>query len=139
MKMESRRNSILACLFAITALCASGCSKHTDDGASPEERGAQMQQAKIMNQDDYVRIDKLGRGIYKSHVISDTDLMWTVNLLKTSGNAIARARAMTVLSEIRPMTQAQKDIIRPAVTPFLNSGNALDQLDARKVEKALER
>ena len=91
-----------------------------------------------MTQADYVRVRDLGHRVAQTHAISDRDLAFTLSLLAGAKNAVARARALTVLSEIRPMPPAQKAKIGPAIAPYLNSADPLDKAGAQRVERALQ-
>ena len=129
--------------LALTVFAAgvTGCADHNQE--TPEQRnaataGAAMQKSGIMTQNDYTRIRELGQRVYQTHTISDSDLNWTLGLLHGAGNPIARARALTTLSEIRPMSPAQKAKILPAITPYLSSADKLDQVGAQRVQKAAQ-
>ena len=136
----------LLCLFAFAF---AGCSKEGLVTKSPVSKrranmsvaqlGAEMQGAGIMSQKDYIRIVNLGHNISNTHSISEEDFAWTLSLLKTAGNSIARARAMTVLSYIDPMTSAQKARITSAIAPFINNGDPLDAAEARSVQRSIQR
>ena len=73
----------------------------------------------------------------ETHAISDADLNWTLSFLRRAGDAIPRARAMAVLSEIRPMSAAQKAKISLAIKPYLNSTNSLDEIGVARVQTAI--
>lgn len=134
--VQAAKRLTILCLIAFIQI---GCSKKTSIPKSDAQLGAEMQKAGIMSQTDYLKVGNLGEQTHQSHVISNADLEWTINLLKTSGNPIARARAMTVLSEIRPMSASQKAEVEPAIAPYINSSDRLDFVSAKRVEKAIKR
>ncbi len=101
--------------------------------------GAEMQQAGAMSQKDYIRIDNLEIKTGKTHQMSEEDFVWTLSLLKTANNPLTRARAMTALQYIHPMTPAQEAQTRAAVSPYLNSKDPLDQSSAVAVYRSIER
>ena len=140
----TKSRALLTGLFLVVpAAGVTGCSRQSPNLRSQELRtaaaaGANMQKNGIMSQSDYVRIRELEHSVTQTHTISDADLTWTLNLLRTSGNPIPRARAMTALFEIRPMSPAQKAAILPAITPYLSSADKLDRLGAQRVQKAAQ-
>ena len=101
--------------------------------------GAEMQRAGIMSQKDYIRVVNLEHKLNQTPQISDEDFAWTLSLLKTSGNSMARARAMGVLSDIHPMSSAQKAQITSAIAPYLNSKDPLDLASVRRAQRSLQR
>lgn len=115
----------------VSALIMSGCghkdSEHANAFAAGNPTGAT----------GTVRIRELAHQAYTTHKMSDADLNWTLDLLKKSNNVTARARAMAMISEIHPMTALQKNEIRPVIAPFLNSGNPLDQIGVRRIQKSM--
>jgi hypothetical protein len=145
-RLEMNKKSVTGKLFGCTLIAAvivslTGCSKHSDDQTSvmmtPVQDGAQMQESGIMSQKNFLRIHHLEEQVSRTGAISSADLTWTLTFLKNSSNAIARARAMTTLSEIRPMSPAQKAEIQPAIAPYIDSPNPLDREGAKIVERAM--
>lgn len=126
------------CILSLLASLQTGCSKSETPKYNAAQASSEMQKSGVMSQETYLRIDDLGHKTHKSHTISNDDLNWTVSTLNTGGNAIVRARAMTVLSEIRPMSSAQKAVIAQAIAPYLNSSNRLDYLSAKRVELTIQ-
>ena len=124
--------------LVILAAGVTGCASHGQEKTEAATAGAAMQSSGIMSQSDYTRIKGLGHSVSQTHTISDGDLDWTLTRLSGAKNSIARARALTTLSEIRPMSAAQKAKILPAITPYLNGADALDQTGARRVQKAAQ-
>lgn len=131
---------VLGTGLLLTVLVAgmTGCAHPSQEQTSAATAGAEMQKGGIMSQSDYTRIRELGHSVSQTHTISDGDLNWTLGLLQTGGNSVARARAMTTLSEIRPMSPAQKAEILPAITPYLSSTDKLDQVGAQRVQRAAQ-
>ncbi|MBV9849962.1 MAG: hypothetical protein JO250_09850 [Armatimonadetes bacterium] len=132
----------LAVPLSIGILMAAGCSRQTPQQSTEQQEvqriGAGMQQSGTMSQQDYVRVREISHQTVGSHTISDGDLDWTLALLAKSNNSIARAKAMGVLSEIKPMSVAQKAKIAPAIAPYLHSQDELDRASAARVQKALQ-
>jgi hypothetical protein len=126
--------------LAVFAFGAAGCASHSQNQEMTKAAtaGAAMQQGGIMSQSSYVRIRELAHNVAQTHTISDDDLNWTVTQLNTQKNSIARARFFNTLFEIRPMSAAQKAEILPAITPYLNSTDKLDQIGAQRVQKAAQ-
>ncbi len=126
--------------LAVFAFGAAGCASHRQNQAQTAiaTAGAAMQQEGTMSQSDYVRVDSLARRVSQTHTISDADLSWTITHLNTQKNSIARARFFNTLFEIRPMSAAQQAEILPAITPYLNSTDKLDQIGAQRVQKAAQ-
>ncbi len=120
--------------FALGVFLAAGCSRQTAEQKEAQSIGAGMQQSGTMSQADYVRVREMEHQVAASHAISDADLEWDLAFLKRSDNGIARARALTVLSEISPLSDAQRAKISPAVTPYLSSPDALTRQAAQRVQ-----
>jgi len=117
--------------------CGAGCASYNAEQAQATQVGAQMQKSGIMSQADYVRVRQLGHQAAQTHTLSDGDLTYTLSLLGGANNSVARARALTILSEIRPMSPAQKARIAPVIAPYLNSADPLDKAGAQRVERAM--
>ncbi len=126
----------------------SGCSNqnpvvknnvHSYTPKSIAQLGAEMQQAGVMSQKDYIRVVSLQLKTSRTHTISDEDFAWTLSLLATTGSSLARARAMTVLSDIHPLSSAQKAKITAAIAPYVNSRDPLDAASARSVQISIQR
>jgi len=116
-----------------------GCSSKSPAPKSINQIGAEMQQAGVMSQTDYVRVRNLQHKTSQTHTISDEDFQWTLSLLATTRSSLARARAMTVLSDIHPMSSAQKDKVTSAIAPYINSSDPLDAAYARSVQRSIQR
>ncbi len=130
-------------LIFVLAAGLAGCANHSRQNTIPtapamQSAGASMQKEGIMSQSDYVRVDGLAHQVAQTHTISDTDLDWTVTHLDMQKNSIARARFFDTLFEIRPMSAAQKAKILPVITPYLRSADGLDQVGARRTQKAMQ-
>lgn len=123
--------------LALAALAATGCSHQTAEQKEAQSMGAGMQRSGTMSQADYVKVRELGHQVAASHTLSDADLDWDLAFLKRSGNGIARARAMTVLSEIKPLSAAQKAKIAPVVAPYLRNPEDTDRHAAARIQQAL--
>ena len=106
---------------------------------SISQLGAEMQQGGIMSQKDYIRVANLGHKTYLTHRISETDFAWTLSLLKKSSNWLPRARAMTVLSEIQPMSSEQKVKVTLAIAPYINSSDPTEAVYAKSVQRSMQR
>ncbi len=138
-------------LFAVSVLITcvlAGCSPKSPvvQNSVPTRRhmtqaqiGAEMEQGGVMSQKDYIRIDNVGIKTSDTHQISEEDFAWTLSLLKTANSPLARSRAMMVLSEIRPMSSAQKAQTASAIAPYLNSNDALDMSSAKRVQRAIQK
>ena len=124
--------SILGILGILTAV---GCSHQTAEQKEAQSQGARMQAGGIMSQRDYVKVREMAHQVSASHTLSDGDLDWDLAFLKRSDNGIARARALTVLSEINAPSDAQRAKISPAVTPYLSSPDALTREYAESVKR----
>jgi hypothetical protein len=121
--------------LALAALAATSCSHQTAEQKEAQSMGAGMQRSGTMSQADYVKVRELGHQVAAGHTLSDADLDWDLAFLKRSGNGIARARALTVLSEISAPSDAQKAKISPVVTPYLSSPDALTRQSALRVQR----
>lgn len=131
-----KRNALLFLVpLILIMLAATGCSHQTAEQKEAQSMGAEMQQSGTMSQQDYVKVRGLGHQVTATHAISDADLDWTLAFLKRSGNGIARARALTIISEINPASDFQKAKISPAVTPYLSSPDALTRQYAQRVQR----
>lgn len=137
--MKTFKKALLGLGLALGALAAlgAGCARH-DAGQSAEQASGPAMPQGGAAQGDYARIRNLGHSVGRTHTISDADLDWTLGLLHGAGNPIARARPLTILSEIRPMSAGQKAKIAPAVAPYLNSSDPLDKAGAQKVQQAMQ-
>ena len=122
-------------LFSLGALVSAGCSHQTTEQKDAQRLGAAMQQNGTMSQQDYVKVRALGHQAAASHTLSDSDLDWDLAFLKRSDNGIARARALTVISEINAPSDAQRAKISPAVTPYLSSPDELTRIYAKRVQR----
>jgi len=125
---------VLGTLCIFTAV---GCSHQTAEQKQAQNIGADMQRSGVMSQQDYVMVRELGHQAAASHTLSDSDLDWDLAFLKRSENGIARARAMTVLSEIKPLSAAQKARIAPVVAPYLNNPEDTYRHAAARLQQAL--
>ncbi len=121
--------------LSLGVFVSAGCAHQTPEQKDAQSIGAGMEQSGTMSQKDYVQVRSLGHQVAGSHTISDADLDWDLAFLKRSDNGIARARALTVLSEIKPISEAQKAKISPVVTPLLTSTDALTQQYAKRVQR----
>ena len=130
-----RNTVVILAPLVLTALVAAGCSHQTAEQKEAQGQGARMQQSGVMSQQDYVKVRGLGHQVSASHTLSDSDLDWDLAFLKRSDNGLARARALTVLSEISPLSDAQKAKISPIVTPYLSSPDALTRQYAERVQR----
>ena len=118
---------------------AAGCaSRQSQETTEATTAGAAMQQAGVMSQSNYVRLRELSHSVAKTHTISETDLQWTIGRLHEENNSVARARAFTILEDIRPMSAVQKTQIQPAIAPYLGSTDKMDQVGAKRVQKAIQ-
>ena len=135
--MKTQQTSLLAAL-ALVALVAAGCSHQAGQTTGQKDAqtiGAEMQRSGIMSQQDYVKVRGLGHQVAATHAISEADLDWDLAFLQRAGNGIGRARALTVISEIHPLSAAQKAKISPVVTPYLSSPDELTRLYAQSVQR----
>lgn len=119
-------------LIALSSLGA-GCAKQNVGDAQTRLASSQLQ----MSNADYVRNGEVGHSVYLSHAISDADLDWTLGLLAGAKNSLVRARALTILAQVHPLSAAQKAKIAPVVTPYLSSTDELDKAVALKVNRWL--
>lgn len=90
-----------------------------------------------MSRPDYVRLRQIRDSIRQSRQISDSDLDWSLSLLKSSSEPTARSRVMTMFVLLKNTPQAQKDKVKGAVTPLLSSQDELDRKSAELVLKSL--
>jgi len=127
---------IIGTLLVLSTALA-GCSHEVPEQKDSANMGASMQSSGIMSQADYTRIRQVEHDVSSTHTIADADLDFALGLLKGAKTDIARARAMTALSEIHPMSDAQKAKITPAIMPYLESTDKLDQAGAERVQKAM--
>lgn len=123
--------------LALIALAATGCSHQAAEQKEAQNLGADMQQSGVMSQADYVKVRELGHQAAAGHTLSDADLDWDLAFLKRSSNGIARARAITVLSDVRPLSAAQKAKIAPVVAPYLNNPEDTYRHAAARLQQAL--
>lgn len=129
------------------AFVAIGCANRDATEAQPQKASTELQMTEAqskkasaelqMSQADYDKNTKLKQQVYLTHAISASDLDWTLNLLSGAKNSLVRARAMTVLEMVHPMSAAQKAKIAPAIAPYLNSTNTLEQSCAQHVKRWL--
>jgi hypothetical protein len=110
-----------------------------DDSASDNNRlqiGAAFEAIGLMAQGDYLRLDRLSKEVVSGDGnISDSDLDWTLKLLATSTEPVARSKVMVMLSVLghrTPLPITQQERIVSAVAPFLKSEHKLDQLSAAR-------
>lgn len=127
--------------LGLALLLAAGCTHRVvptaplSEAQEAKQTGADIAQNGIMTQADYVKVDGLGHQVAASHTISEADLDWDLAFLQRSSTGIARARALTVISEINPVSDAQKAKISPVVTPLLNSPDPLTRQYAQRVQR----
>ncbi len=122
-------------LLSLGALASAGCSHQTAEQKEAQRLGADMQRSGTMSQQDYVKVRGLGHQVAASHTLSGSDLDWDLAFLKRSDNGIARARALTVISEISPLSDAQRAKISPIVAPYLSSPDELTRTYAKRVQR----
>ena len=122
-------------LLSLGALVSAGCSHQTTEQNEAQSQGARMQAGGVMSQQDYVKVREMAHQAAASHTLSDSDLDWDLAFLKRSDNGIARARALTVISEINAPSDAQKAKISPVVTPYLSSPDELTRTYAKRVQR----
>ena len=123
----------LAYILTVLIFGAAGCAKHSMQETQPQKAATELG----LSQADYTRAGELGRSAYKTHSLSNTDLDWTLNLLKEAKNPLVRTRAMTILSQVHPMSAEQKLKVSPAIAPYLVSTNYLEKSSAQKVNRWL--
>jgi len=123
----------LAYILTVLVIGATGCAKHNIQDAQSQKAATELG----LSHADYTRAGELGRSAYKTHSLSNTDLDWTLNLLKEAKNPLVRARAMAILSQVHPMSAEQKLEVSPAITPYLVSTNYLEKSSAQKVNRWL--
>ena len=122
-------------LLSLGALVSAGCSHQTTEQKEAQSQGARMQAGGVMSQQDYVKVREMAHQAAASHTLSDSDLDWDLAFLKRSDNGIARARALTVISEINVPSDAQKAKISPVVIPYLSSPDELTRTYAKRVQR----
>ena len=132
------QRSAWAILLGLGLLLAAGCAHRVAPQSEAQEAkriGAGMEQSGTMTQADYVKVRGLEHHVAAGHTISDADLDWDLAFMERQGNGIARARALTVIAEISPVSDAQKAKISPVVTPLLNSPDELTRKYAERVQR----
>lgn len=130
LKMKSGMTALT--LVALAGLGA-GCEQAGVGNMQTRRAAAQLG---ITNA-DYVKNDEVGHSVHLTHAISAADLDWTLGLLAGTKNPLVRARAMTILAQVHPLTAAQKARIAPAVAPFLSSTDSLESSLARRINRSL--
>ena len=105
--------------------------------------GAGWEQMQWLSQSDYVRLRSLISEV-QSHggAIQDSDLAWSLALLRDNPSVIVRARVLGMLSLLgkpAPLPANQRAQLQAAITPLLASKEELDRRYAARVERALAR
>ena len=119
-------------LIALASVGA-GCAKQSVGDAQTQRASSELQ----MSNADYVKNRAVGQSVHLSHAISDADLDWTLGLLTGAKNSLVRARAMTILAQVHPLSAAQKAKIAPAAAPYLNNPEDTYRHAAARVQQAL--
>ena len=125
--------AMLPVFVAFLTFAAAGCAKQSVGDAQTQQASAGLQ----MSNADYVKNGEVGHRVYLSRTISEADLDWTLSLLAGAKNSLVRARALTILAQVHPLSAAQKAKIAPAVTPYLTSADELERSAAQKAGRWL--
>lgn len=128
------KNLAWGLLFLSTA-AITGCANHRKHQTEVPMAG--MQKGEILSATDATRLKDVRQSVSQTHVISDADLDWTLSMLGRPQHSVGHLSAMSILSEIRPMSAAQKAKISPALLPYLNSTDKIEQVSAQRVENAM--
>ncbi len=134
MKVTTKILVILATILAVGTI---GCGAKKSAEPTRTEIGKDMQKSGVMTETNYVRLRAQIDGIRATGKISDSDLDWSLSLLKQSRNVLAHTRIMTGLSILRQASPSQKAKITEALTPYLSSSELLDRNAAKRLQRAL--
>ena len=99
--------------------------------------GADWQQRGLLSQQDYVRLRGLGHAVVTTRRLSDADVNWLLATLAQSPSTVAHARILTILSTLDHPSAPQKERIKQAITPLLQSRDVLEQQSAERVQSKL--
>lgn len=102
-----------------------------DELATATARNGEMSKQEALN------LDRIGLVAEKQGLITEADLNWTLDLLKTpieSSNpnapALRRSNTLIVFRNVKNLTPAQKDKVYEAVSGLLTSSDDLDRIGA---------
>lgn len=109
----------------LSALGIVGCSQKTGNQQVSLNGGVTAQGQVIVTESDKAKLKDLREQAKQSFAISDADLDWSLNLLK-SPDTFVRAKVMGVLMLLSNATADQKQKIKDAVLPLTKSSEALD-------------
>lgn len=135
--------TVLAVLLVVLAVGVLLRSHHnaTPHTFSEDELATATARNGEMTKEDYLRYARIDASAEKHGLITEEDLDWTLNLLKTplqSSNpyapALRRSAAMGVLKNVKNFTPVQEDEVYNAVLPMLASSNNIPA-SSNKLEK----
>lgn len=101
---------------------------------------AGLESAGLEPQSEYANLKRLAADVKSNGgILADADVDRALALLESTPEAIVRSVVMVMLAELGPglLTQGQRDKIRGAIAPLLNSERKLDQLSAAFLERTL--
>ncbi len=124
---------MIALALVTLAGIGAGCAKQNVGDAQTRRASAQLG----ISNADYVKNGQVGRSVNLTHTISDADLDWTLGLFAGAKNSLVRARAMTILAQVHPLTAGQKSKIAPVVAPYLSNPEGTYRHAAARVQQAL--
>jgi hypothetical protein len=117
-------------LLIIGFLCSAGCTNK--NGGVPDLKDVGIT---ATSHKDRVQIEKITKKTHITKSISDSDLNWSLNELKTSKDITSRVRVLGYLLFIENFGIGQKQKIDFAINPLLQSKYPLDVTWAKKVKQ----
>ena len=112
---------------------------------SQDELATASAQNGEMSKQEALNLDRIDFTAEKQGLITEEDLDWTLNLLKTPTESrnpyapsIRRSRVIIVLKNVKNFSPSQKDRVYQAVSPLLASSDELDRIGAISVMRNIK-
>ena len=141
-KMTKTSKLLAAVLASLLVILVVGLLVHNHQGSTPhmfseDELATATARNGEMSKQEALNLDRIGLTAEKQRLITDADLDWTLNLLKTpiggsnpNAPALRRSNVLIVLKNVKSLTPAQKDKVYVGVSGLLTSSDQLDRIGA---------
>jgi len=148
--MTKTSKLLAAVLGALLVVLIAGLLLRNHQSSTPhmfsqDELATASAQNGEMTKQEALKLSRIDFIAEKQGLITEEDLDWTLNLLKTSTGSrnpyapsIRRSRVIIVLRNVKNLSQSQKDRVYLAVSPLLASSDDLDRLGAVSVMRNIK-
>jgi len=148
--MTKTSKLLAAVLGALLVVLMAGLLLRNHQSSTPhvfsqDELATASAQNGEMTKQEALKLSKIDFVAEKKGLITEADLDWTLNLLKTPTEgrnpyapSIRRSRVTIVLKNVKNLSQSQKDRVYQAVSPLLASSDELDRIGAISVMRNIK-